>query len=60
MKLRITLILLVVIGNIFAQTKFEKGYFITTKGNRVDCLIKNEDWLNIPSKIDYKLKKIVL
>lgn len=57
MKLRITLILLVAIGNIFAQTKFEKGYFITTKGNRVDCLIKNEDWMNVPSKINYKLKK---
>lgn len=42
---------------LFGQTKFEKGYFITTRGNKVECLIKNEDWYNIPSEIKYKLNE---
>ncbi len=38
-----------------SQAKFEKGYFITLDGKKTACLIKNEDWLSIPSSIYYKL-----
>lgn len=55
MKLKIALALFMAIGSLCAQAKFEKGYFITTNGNRINCLIKNEDWVNIPSEISYKL-----
>jgi hypothetical protein len=39
----------------YAQTNFEPGYFITDKGERKVCLIKNEDWRNTPSSFDYKV-----
>ncbi|MFY7671485.1 outer membrane beta-barrel protein [Tenacibaculum sp. MEBiC06402] len=55
MKKILALIVLLTSCTIYAQTKFEKGYFITTEGNKVECLIKNEDWYNIPSEINYKL-----
>ena len=39
----------------FAQAKFEKGYFLNDKDEKIDCLIKNENWLDSPSEISYKL-----
>lgn len=38
-----------------AQTKFEQGYIIDDFGNKIDCFIKNVDWVNNPTQIDYKL-----
>ncbi|AUC15605.1 hypothetical protein BTO06_10810 [Tenacibaculum sp. SZ-18] len=55
MKKLIALYVLCTSCVLFGQTKFEKGYFITTKGNKVECLIKNEDWIGIPDRIEYKL-----
>ncbi len=50
------LVFLVCIGfKSIAQVRFEEGYFINNKGVRVDCLIKNEGWLNNPEYFDYKL-----
>nr|WP_321245546.1 hypothetical protein [uncultured Psychroserpens sp.] len=40
--------------NSFAQIKFEKGYFLDEKGDRIEVLIKNSDWRNTPSQIQYK------
>ncbi|MFN7045235.1 MAG: hypothetical protein ACK4M1_08565 [Flavobacterium sp.] len=37
-----------------AQTKFEKGYYISTNGTRTDGFIKNNDWKNNPTKIEFK------
>lgn len=42
-------------SNGFAQILFEKGYFIDNAGHRTECLIKNKDWKNNPTKFDYKL-----
>ena len=39
---------------LFAQINFEKGYIITERGNRLEVFIKNEDWKNNPTSIDYK------
>ncbi|WGH75609.1 hypothetical protein P8625_00155 [Tenacibaculum tangerinum] len=55
MKFKLVFALFFIIGNLFSQAKFEKGYYLTMEGNKVDCLIKNEDWINIPSSIDYKI-----
>ena len=55
MKKLIALYVLCTSYALFGQTKFEKGYFITTKGNKVECLIKNEDWIGIPDRIEYKV-----
>ena len=39
----------------FAQIRFEKAYFINNAGERTEGLIKNADWRNSPTTIEYKL-----
>jgi hypothetical protein len=51
----LTLLLFPVI--VFGQVKFEKGYIIDNDGKKFDCLIKNNQWKNSPSNIDYKLNE---
>jgi hypothetical protein len=57
--MRIVFFLVLVASTVtsYCQVKFEKGYFITNSGKRVDCLIKNLDWKNNPRRFDYKLKE---
>ena len=38
----------------YAQINFENGYFIDNSGKKSDVLIKNLDWLNNPSEIEFK------
>ncbi|WP_139171707.1 hypothetical protein [Flavobacterium noncentrifugens] len=38
----------------FAQINFEPGYFISNNGVKTNCLIRNVDWKNNPTSIDYK------
>lgn len=54
MKLKITMIILFLGLNSLAQIKFEKGYFITNDGQKVEGLIKNNDWLQNPNYLIYK------
>ena len=49
------LVLISVHFNSFAQTTFEKGYFINDLNEKIECLIKNIDWKNNPSDFEYKL-----
>ena len=42
---------------VFGQVGFEKGYFITNTGERVECLIKNAQSLNTPSSFKYRKSK---
>ena len=51
-----TLILLYSLTTL-AQIKFEKGYFISNDGTKTECLIKNIDWENNPSRITFKLNE---
>lgn len=39
----------------YSQIVFEKGYFIDNNDKKTNCLIKNIDWSNNPSEIQYKL-----
>ncbi|MEZ4797867.1 MAG: hypothetical protein R2785_11955 [Flavobacteriaceae bacterium] len=55
MKLQLTTLLLLFTLFTYSQTNFEKGYFINTNGDNVECLIKNEDWSNNPTDFKYKL-----
>ena len=58
MKLRITLTILLFISlNAIAQIKFENGYIINNNDEKIDCLIKNEDWLHNPTSFLYKINK---
>jgi hypothetical protein len=43
--------------NIYAQITFEKCYFISNSNEKVNCLIKNNDWKLNPSEIKYKLSE---
>ena len=43
--------------NNYSQISFEKGYFITNLGERINCLIKNSDWRNNPTEFKYKLSE---
>lgn len=38
-----------------AQVGYEKAYFIKNTDKKIECLIKNKDWLNNPIKFDYKI-----
>jgi hypothetical protein len=49
------IIFMMITSGLFAQINFEKGYFITENGQKTDCFIKNEDWINTPLKFEYKL-----
>lgn len=55
MKQTVTLLLALISGNIFTQVTYEKGYFISSIGERKECLIQNVDWANNPKEIFYKL-----
>ena len=55
MKKLLLLITLIYGANIVSQTKFEKGYFVKNDNTKIECLIKNNDWLYIPNGIEYKL-----
>lgn len=40
---------------ISAQVSFEKAYFISKTGERIECLIKDYDWRSNPNNFEYKL-----
>jgi len=40
---------------ISAQVTFEKAYFISKTGERIECLIKDYDWRSNPNNFEYKL-----
>lgn len=42
-------------SELFSQVKFEKGYIIDNDNQRIECLIKNNDWKNNPTEFSYKL-----
>ena len=38
-----------------SQITFERGYIISDKNQRIECLIKNQDWIKTPKQVEYKL-----
>ncbi len=55
MRTLVTLVFLILIGNLSAQINFEKGYFIDNTDQKIECFIKNIDWKNNPLEFEYKL-----
>ncbi|WP_347922559.1 tRNA modification GTPase [Pontimicrobium sp. SW4] len=43
--------------NCYSQISFERGHFINNNNLKVDCFIKNSDWLNNPTEFEYKLSE---
>ncbi|GGD28738.1 porin family protein [Hyunsoonleella pacifica] len=48
---------LFIIINSHSQITYEKGYYINNLDDKVECLIKNLDWINNPSKFTYKISE---
>ncbi|CAL2074569.1 conserved hypothetical protein [Tenacibaculum sp. 190524A05c] len=57
MKKIIYTVLILFCYTVNSQSKFEKGYFINNNGNKIACLIKNENWKNNPETFEYKLSE---
>ncbi|MDR5591781.1 hypothetical protein [Christiangramia sp. SM2212] len=57
MKKFIALFAFLVSATASSQIQFEKGYFVTNTGEKVECLIKNSDWIYNPDSFDYKLSE---
>ena len=58
MKRKALLLLIAIISiNSYSQISFEKGYYIDNSDKKINCLIKNIDWVNNPSEIEYKLSE---
>lgn len=56
MKLRfITLCLSLLAGQLSAQIRFERAYFIDNEGKKTECWIKNADWHHNPNSFVYRL-----
>jgi len=51
----VLLLLLITTMNTFGQVVFERGYFVDNSDEKIECLIKNYEWKNSPTKIEYKL-----
>jgi len=43
--------------NVYSQISFEKGYYINNFDQKIECLIKNVDWLNNPVDFEYKVSE---
>lgn len=54
-KLVLVIVFLTSISAI-SQIKFETGYFISNKGEKINCFIRNVDWRNNPSSFKYRLE----
>jgi hypothetical protein len=39
----------------FSQITFENGYLINDSNRKIECLIKNMDWKNNPTELQYRL-----
>lgn len=58
MKNQLLLILTTILSlTCHSQITFEKGYYIDNQNNKIDCLIKNMDWKNNPTEIEFKLSE---
>lgn len=51
----LVLLVLVFSYNGYSQISFEKGYYINNNNERIECFIKNKDWINNPIKFEYHL-----
>ena len=58
MKKRILFLLITILSlNCYSQISFQKGYYIDNTNQKINCLIKNINWKNNPTKFEYKLSE---
>ncbi|MGB8705710.1 MAG: hypothetical protein WCD31_11825 [Gillisia sp.] len=56
-KSLISLFLLVISFSSYSQVSFEDGYYITNSNQKINCQIKNIDWIDTPTEFEYRLSK---
>ncbi|PKQ46120.1 outer membrane beta-barrel protein [Confluentibacter flavum] len=56
-KQLLSLLITLLAFNLHAQISFEKGYYIDDTDQKINCLIKNMDWKDSPTDIEYKLSE---
>jgi hypothetical protein len=56
MKIKLLITLLLYCTFTTAQISFEKGYFILNGGKKMECFIRNYDWMNTPTDFKYKMQ----
>jgi hypothetical protein len=56
-KLLSNIVLLLISIYCYSQINFEKGYFINNENRKIDCYIKNSDWVINPTIFKYKLSE---
>jgi hypothetical protein len=54
-QLLLSFLILIFCVQAYSQITFENGYFIDESNNRIECLIRNNDWKNNPTQFIYKL-----
>ena len=55
---RILIIAIIIISYFETYSQiYEKGYFIDNSNQKVECLIKNNEWVNNPTMFNYKLSE---
>jgi hypothetical protein len=57
MKKTLQLLVILFLTNSYSQVVFEKGYFVNNQNEKIECWIKNQDWINQPKQIEYKLSE---
>ena len=58
MKTKLTSLLLFINIFMFAQTKFKEGHYINLNNEKISGLIKDYDWKNNPTEIEFKLNEV--
>ena len=51
----ILLFLILVSTSTFGQISFEKGFIILNNNDKMECFIKNYNWVKAPKNLEYKL-----
>jgi hypothetical protein len=56
-RLYFTILSLFIVATATAQLNYQKGYFIDTNKEKIECLINNKDWPKIPKSFTYKVSE---
>lgn len=56
-KLLFLLLFTFVTFHSYSQIVFEKAYYIDNNNKKVNCLIRNQDWIKTPKEFQYKLSE---
>ncbi|WP_421763094.1 hypothetical protein [Ekhidna sp.] len=43
--------------NLISQELYQDGYIVYNNGEKIQCLVKNEEWVDNPDQIQYKLSE---